>query len=62
LRIVLLWNGCENSTSLRYRWGNQCGGSDVRIIICRESGMRASEPKPHWIKTLLVSFDPEVRK
>jgi hypothetical protein len=24
--------------------------------------MRTSEPKPHWINKLLVSFDSEVRK
>ena len=29
---------------------------------CGESEMRTSEPKPHWINNLLVSFDSEVRK
>src|SRR5581483_5750917 len=29
---------------------------------CRESEMQASEPKPHEINKLLVSFDSEVRK
>src|SRR6185369_13210346 len=29
---------------------------------CRESEMGASEPKPHWINKLLVSFDSEARK
>ena len=30
--------------------------------FCRESEMRISELKPHWINKLLVSFDSEVRK
>ena len=30
--------------------------------FCRELVMRTSEPKPHQIDTLLVSFDSEVRK
>src|SRR5262249_43117841 len=30
--------------------------------FCSESEMRTSEPKPHWINKLLVSFDSEVRK
>jgi cupin 2 domain-containing protein len=34
----------------------------ARIILCCESGMRISEPKPHQINKLLVSFDSEVRK
>jgi hypothetical protein len=38
---------------------DQCGGSEVRIIFCGESEMRTSEPKPHWINKLLVSFDPK---
>src|SRR5262249_19301291 len=29
---------------------------------CSESEMRTSEPKPHQINQLLVSFDSEVRK
>src|SRR5262245_36362132 len=51
----------RDSTSLRYRWGDQCGGSEVRIITYRESGMRTSE-SPHSSTKLLVSFDSEVRK
>jgi len=38
------------------------GGSEVCIIFGAKLVMRASEPKPHKINTLLVSFDSEVRK
>src|SRR5260370_27815562 len=41
---------------------HSCGGSEVRIHSCGESEMRTSEPKPHQINKLLVSFDSEVRK
>jgi Ni,Fe-hydrogenase III small subunit len=47
----------------------QCDGSEIRIIPAasphyssREFAMRTSEPKPHEINKLLVSFDSEVRK
>jgi hypothetical protein len=42
--------------------GHSCGGSEVRIHSSRELAMRTSEPKPHEINKVLVSFDSEVRK
>src|SRR5262245_16758503 len=57
-------NACRNPVSTHHRmaWRQSLVwwfGSPHHF--CSEPEMRTSEPKPHEINKLLVSFDPEVR-
>src|SRR5262245_48819998 len=56
-------------TGVLYNRRKACGAHGAASVavqksasFCGESEMRTSEPKPHWINKLLVSFDSEVRK
>src|SRR5262245_18674302 len=62
-RLLRKVKASRNPVSTHHPDGSpSCGGSDVGIILASQVRHADSEPKPHEINKLPVSFDCEVRK